>query len=672
MNKFLYISLILLQMLTISQTELIIENNQLTIISKDQIEGFLFYDDTMLKEVKKDDYVDNKIVITDIQPGIYTLYDLKGKQIIQKIVYDDKTHIAFDEMVRSKNDNHYLFQTKPKMTIVSSMKEENYIYKEENGNYIYEFEEEKIEFFDQVYYIYVDESVPNVEMDEMLELEPQVFITNQEKLYIKYMDTYPEMFKYLEGEELEIQLHDGINDLSCFFMDYAQNKMFEKVWVIRDLQAPIINENNELLINHSKKIVIEEVYLDLKNSYVIRNDNEKMMLESNEFIIEKSGQYRFYLVDFAGNKSIYEIDVNIDMTIPTLWTELNQNNLMLHFSEPLSNCNLELMIDNESIKITNQEVVLEKEGDYSLCGSLVDLSGNINVVNEQIHVDFQKPTILLNLDKDVYLEYPKINCSIGDFFEVNWVIELSQSNEILKKIAGKNNLSITDLFSELGFTDLNGEYTLKIYANDGTYENELITKFIIDVCCEPIELKINGYKANQVNEVLINNDVSIEAICSEGDIYYKLYKNDTLIMEEKMNPLIIRNQDKYSKLELFVSDPYGHTNTKTIHFKYPYMDEMLSFNVFEKTPEVEVKEEVPEITTNQLSEEMTKTEEIINEKNDSFQIFIGGVVGVFIIIRIFLYAKNRYRKNKNHLLREETVLLEDSESTRCLHNYTNQ
>ena len=89
-------------MLTISQTELIIENNQLTIISKDQIEGFLFYDDTMLKEVKKDDYVDNKIVITDIQPGIYTLYDLKGKQIIQKIVYDDKTHIAFDEMVRSK------------------------------------------------------------------------------------------------------------------------------------------------------------------------------------------------------------------------------------------------------------------------------------------------------------------------------------------------------------------------------------------------------------------------------------------------------------------------------------------------------------------------------------------------------------------------------------------
>ena len=82
MNKFLYISLILLQMLTISQTELIIENNQLTIISKDQIEGFLFYDDTMLKEVKKDDYVDNKIVITDIQPGIYTLYDLKGKQII--------------------------------------------------------------------------------------------------------------------------------------------------------------------------------------------------------------------------------------------------------------------------------------------------------------------------------------------------------------------------------------------------------------------------------------------------------------------------------------------------------------------------------------------------------------------------------------------------------------
>ena len=156
--------------------------------------------------------------------------------------------------------------------------------------------------------------------------------------------------------------------------------------------------------------------------------------------------------------------------------------------------------------------------------------------------------------------------------------------------------------------------------------------FIIDQHCEPITLKVDGHDANNIFDLTVSKNMTLEAKCLEGDIYYRLYKNDELVLERQGNVVSINQEDEYTRAEFYAYDSYGHKTEKSIDLKYPVLLDM----PISKTPE---------------------TKEPSN---------IGGVLIAIIVMSYVFYRKNKFRQNKNDLFTEPTVLLQDSTNTTVL------
>lgn len=659
MKILLYFSFLLILMPNVFQTRMTIDDNQLIIRSNENFEGYLYKDDQLFRPIEKTEYENGMIVYDDIEAGIYTLYDKDGKSKDQKVLYDNNIHIAFDYMVKYRKDNHLLFQEHPKMTIISPMKIEEYDFEEIDGYYKYEFHNDEVHFINNIYQIHVDDTIPEVSIDGIKELNTNTFITNSPTIMITYEDTCPEIFKYLDNGELTIELEEGKNDISSYFIDLAGNTSLEECFVIYDNRPPIIDIKDKIYINQSKTIIIDEPNLDFQKSVIKKENGEMIYLNSNEFIIDTSGVYTAHLFDLAGNESVITFEIVVDMVAPNVTSSLDGQYLQLSYTEDLLVKEVELIFNDQKIEQKDEKFYLEKEGRYILHGTLVDLAGNTTIIDKEIQGDFTAPIIYTNIDNDVYLNVPEIKFSIRDLFNVQWRCELYQNNQLICSKEGSEVSENIIKINELDIGNLEGVFDITIITDDGLHETKLSKKFCIDLKCKPINLFINGCIASSVDEIMVNKDVIFDANCDEGIVYYHLYDENGIIVKEGIvDSVTISNQQTYSKIEFYANDSYGHKTNKWIVFEYP---QAINIGI---SDEIDTHERVEKSVLNQM--DSTESNEIEYPGFVQLSTIFGGVICVLIIIRIFLYEKNRHRENKDNLSGEKTILLQNTKSTECL------
>lgn len=636
-NKLFYVGWMLLNLQNTSP-QINIENNILTIEAQETFEGYVFKDDTLFYEIVAEEELEE---IQDLEAGIYTLYDSQGEMLDRKWILDDQLHISFNQMPQAQNEQNYLFQKQSSTFIISPIEDERYEGELKNSHYFYEINLDVFEFLETTYMLFVDDFKPVVKVENGDLLSEDTYITNTPNITLIYEDECPEMFQLYDQKEVEISLNEGINDLSSYLNDQANNNKEGKLWVVLDTEVPKINAPSTLYTNHDYPIMMDEPFLDMEKSYYLTPHQEKYFLEEEKVILKENGIYEFHLYDKASNESNIFLEVVYDQTNPMIYTSLDNHIFSYSFNEAIKTEDVKLSYMGDNIEINDREVVLEKEGIYELNAEFIDLSGNKTSMHKEIVVDYTLPELICSLNKKIYLQPIEIIIEGQDLFPVQWKIELYKNSELYKEFAGEN-----DFKHFLGKNILNedGIYELKVLICDGTYERVEQYEFVIDQKCEDISLKIDGSFANNVKELLLSDTAQFEINCIEGKVYYKLYKDDEMIEEGQSQVVEISSDQQIDTIEFYAFDQYGHKSSKIVHIQYP--------TILEVKP---LQEAVEEIVVQK------------EEKKEEFNwMYIGGILFVLIGLRQVINRKNKFRQNKNNISSQQTVLLQNQAETKCL------
>ena len=651
MNKFASIAWLLLL-----SPILHIDQSQLTISCEEPFEGVLYLDDEVFLEIEKDDFIENQLCIEDVRGGIYTLFDDEGQMVERVVLKDEKTHIAFNEIIQAKVDHQYLFQKKPKVLIVSEVEDERYEGEFKKDYYYYEFETETITFLEETYELYVDDKAPIISLDAYYLESEDVYYTNTKELILHYEDECPDPFVLYPEKEIHITLQEGINDLSSYLKDQANLSSTNQLWVILDQTAPCMDVERLMYISKAKTFEINEPYLNLEKSKLIINGKDVPFTKST-FEITETSNVELVLEDYAGNIQTYTFDVIYDDISPVFYKELTGNQLHISYSEPLKYSNVKIKGTDE---LLIKDYTFNQEGIYILEGEMIDYAGNITDVYETIRVDFYHPELSILEASQTYLEVPTIHVSGSDTFNLEWQIEVYRNDELYTTFQGTGDFNQEILLDEDAFKEANGAYEIKAYASDGIYENTLVESYIVDLYCAPLEVRIDGYEASLVRELLVNRLIELDMNCSEARPIYRLYLDDKLLKEGQGSTLLLSPDDGYTHLEVIVKDEFGHENKQTIQLTYPSLPVIyFEGEVDEVIEEVSIEEVINEDVYEEENE--TMIEEVSEEESEKS--YIGGWLIGALIVSVFVFGKIRFKKNRHDSDCEKTVLFENQEDT---------
>ena len=651
MNKFASIAWFLLLSPTLELTQ-----DQLVMTCEEAFDGILYLDDQVFLEIEEDDFENNQLVIETKEGGIYTLFNDEGEMVERVILKDDKTHIAFNEIVLAKKDQQYLFQKAPTTLIVSEEGDERYESEFKDGYYYYEFETETIEFLEEKYEIYVDCTKPSVSLEAFYLENEDLYFTSNKDITLYYEDECPEPFVLYPEKEIQITLQEGINDLSSYLKDQANLSSKEKLWVILDKQAPYLDVESLMYISQPKTFEIKEPYLNFKKSKLVIN-GKTQELTNRQFEINQSAKVEVFLEDYAGNIQEYTFDVIYDDVSPLFYKELTGSKLHLSYSEPLKYSTLKIQGTDE---IIHHDYTFSDEGIYILEGQIIDYAGNKTDVYESIRVDLYEPELSMTKPTQTYIEVPTIQVSGSDRFDLDWKIEVLRNDEVYTTFQGTGNFKQDILLDESEFKEAQGKYEINVYVSDGMYEKRIVESYVVDLYCAPLDIKVDGFKANQVKELLVNREIQLDFDCREAKPIYRLYQGDQLLKEGEDSSLILTSEDQYTSLEILVEDSFGHTNRQIIQLTYPTLPTVF-FDQEANEPVEEVEKEDIKIEVSVQIE----TKPIVNEvkKETPKQNNIGGwLIGV-IVVSILAVGKVRFRKNRDDSTCEKTVLFESQEDT---------
>lgn len=651
MNKFASIAWFLLLSPTLELTQ-----DQLVMTCEEAFDGILYLDDQVFLEIEEDDFEDNQLVIETKEGGIYTLFNDEGEMVERVILKDDKTHIAFNEIIQAKKDQQYLFQKAPTTLIVSEKEDDRYESEFKDGYYYYEFETETIEFLEEKYELYVDCTKPSVSLEAFYLENEDLYFTSNKDITLYYEDECPEPFVLYPEKEIQITLQEGINDLSSYLKDQANLSSKEKLWVILDKQAPYLDVESLMYISQPKTFEIKEPYLNFKKSKLVIN-GKTQELTNRQFEINQSAKVEVFLEDYAGNIQEYTFDVIYDDVSPLFYKELTGSKLHLSYSEPLKYSTLKIQGTDE---IIHHDYTFSDEGIYILEGQIIDYAGNKTDVYESIRVDLYEPELSMTKPTQTYVEVPTIQVSGSDRFDLDWKIEVLRNDEVYTTFQGTGNFKQDILLDESEFKEAQGKYEINVYVSDGMYEKRIVESYVVDLYCAPLDIKVDGFKANQVKELLVNREIQLDFDCREAKPIYRLYQGDQLLKEGEDSSLILTSEDQYTSLEILVEDSFGHTNRQIIQLTYPTLPTVF-FDQEANEPVEEVEKEDLKI---EVSEQI-ETKPIVNEviKETPKQNNIGGwLIGV-IVVSIFAVGKVRFRKNRDDSTCEKTVLFESQEDT---------
>lgn len=666
MKKWLLITSIL-WLFQFQEPQMTVVEDTLIIEVSDTFTGTLYHDTELVEVLEDEDFINGVWKLEKIEAGFYTLFDEKGELVSQCLIEDESTHIAFLEPVMDQKENIYLFQKQPRTLIYSAIKADDLEGEALELGYLYQIEDLQFTFLDTDYVLEIDDTAPIVRVGDLVSIEENVYITSQPTMTLTYEDTYPESFIYFEKQEMEVTLEEGINDLSGYLMDCAKNQAQEKLWVIYDSKAPQLDVSSVLYLQYPRTLTIEESYLDLEKSYYTI-DTISYPMESSQLELNQSGMYEAYLYDLAGNQAIYQWQVVIDQIQPSLSVQLDNQTLTLVPSEILQSSYFNLYLDRKEISMSDFQTVLLEEGVYNLIGTMVDLAGNRTEINKTIVADFNAPSLEISLNDTLYLAPVFFEMEGSDLFDFEWRIELYRNDELIETKKGTGNFHLNMTLSEELYEDGKGNYTIHLWAKDGLYESEVSKSCVVDMKCTPINLYINHYEANQVSKLMMQDNLTLNAKCLEGDVYYRLVSKNGEIKEGKMAEMNLTKENQLDYIEFFVEDENGFKQYRRLDF---YEREVSSVEMLANTTIDTSSQETKPTST--LTFEPIAMQWFSIGKNKNYSFYLFGGVGIAIIALRWLSVRYlRFKRSKRDLSSQSTLPLTSEKDTIILSSHQDE